>query len=790
MMYEENTIIAYGCGNSFHSYYERLNQIRKIEYFSDIDPHSYNSLEIGEGIFVEPIEIKNLKNPLVVICVDAVIAIHEISRFFGEMQVPCLHAKHYLELVQLDSSEFRSMKWIETIQNSKIHRFIDLNITGTTTCNFHCEYCYVWRRLGFQGERKLSNRSVDELVKGLSAKRTGGICFINLCARGETLLADGIVELTLGLLREGHYVSIVTNATISNKISEILKFQDDLLQRLFFKISFHYKELKRLDLFDLFWTNVRRISESRCSFTLEVTPGDGTEQLIPEMKEMCTEKMSGALPHISFTRDSTKVGYDLLSDHSINEYKDIWGQFDSKMFDLKSEWYGINMKKYSCYAGAWSYLVNAETGDIKSCYQQPVIGNIFDENENGFPIRVVNNQCSVAYCFNNHAFLAWGDVPQIECSTYLDMRNRVSELGEHWVKEPYHRFMSQKLRDNNFEFINQWSDYNTLYSPDRKKAFILFNSPDYSNLGDHAIALGERKFFKKHFEDYDFIEISCTQYIKEHLRIKEAIKDEDILLITGGGYTGNIYMRLQDVVSHVIENYQKNCIITCPQTMYFEGDIFAESEKRRIKTLYEKHGKLMLAARDESTMCLYRDLFSDSIKKLRVPDLAFYLDYSFSNARNGALICMRNDKENKEVITFLEIERILHKFDLKVSTFSTISSDKVILDNREPIVYEAMNRVSSAELVVTDRLHCAIFCVITNTPCVLIDNTTGKVFELFHSLVSRNIFVQYVSKEHLQEQIPKLLNEKRDDSINHKMFMSEIDRFADTIVEFINQNRN
>ena len=56
-----------------------------------------------------------------------------------------------------------------------------------------------------------------------------------------------------------------------------------------------------------------------------------------------------------------------------------------------------------------------------------------------------------------------------------------------------------------------------------EKTFILFNSPDYPNLGDHAIALAENVYFK-YFEEYDFIEISCIQYMKENLRIRSAIK--------------------------------------------------------------------------------------------------------------------------------------------------------------------------------------------------------------------------------------------------------------------------
>lgn len=785
-MYEEYTLVAYGCGKCFFPYLERLDKLLKIDYFCD-----KNSLLWGKKVYGDerkclmPEELKKLENPFVIFTLDDLHALSDAQKYMEEERVPYKHAKDILEFSAKDK-DVSSIYWPEIIQKDKIHRFIDINLVGTTSCNLHCEYCYVWRRLGFRGENKLSNYCVSELCEGLSVKRTGGVCFINMCARGETLLADGIVEFIKGLLQEGHYVSVVTNATITKRIEDILCLPKELLKRLFFKISLHYKELKRLSLLHVFWNNVEMIKKSQCSFTLEVTPGDGTEHMINEIKEMCLDKMEGAQPHISFTRDSTKVGYDLLSKHSIETYRNIWGQFNSKMFDLKSAWYGKNMREHTCYAGVWSYLVNAMTGEIKACYQREPIGNIFDKEMKTFPVKAVGKDCCIAYCFNNHAFLAWGCVPEIECSTYLDMRDRLSDKGEHWVKEPVYSFMQQKLRENNFEYINRWSDYEKLYAKGRKKSFILFNSPDYPNLGDHAIALAERKFFLKYFSEYDFIEISCTQYMKENSRIEFAIHEDDILVVTGGGNTGDCYLRLQDMTTHIVQTYPDNIVIIAPQSMYFNDGEFSDVEMERVRMIYEKHNRLLVMAREEKTYHLYMSLFGDSIKKIKAPDMAFYLEYKPKvKRRHNALICIRNDKESKGIIDKKKIENALGHFKLAVAEYSTVSHIEVFLDNREKEVLEALNTISGVEVVITDRLHCMIFCVITDTPCVVFDNATGKVFAMLEWLPTWKKVIPCRGENEIEETIQKALEIKRDGKDDLENIRREFENLVVQINKFI-----
>ena len=68
---------------------------------------------------------------------------------------------------------------------------------------------------------------------------------LNLCGRGETLLAPYIVNLTRELLEEGHYVMLVTNGLPTKRIKELTEeIPVELQKQLIIKISFHFMELK------------------------------------------------------------------------------------------------------------------------------------------------------------------------------------------------------------------------------------------------------------------------------------------------------------------------------------------------------------------------------------------------------------------------------------------------------------------------------------------------------------------------------------------------------------------
>ena len=66
-------------------------------------------------------------------------------------------------------------------------------------------------------------------------------------------------------MEEGHYVMLVTNGSITPRFNEIAQFSKENFKRLFFKFSFHYLELKRLNLMEVFFDNIKKIKDAKKS---------------------------------------------------------------------------------------------------------------------------------------------------------------------------------------------------------------------------------------------------------------------------------------------------------------------------------------------------------------------------------------------------------------------------------------------------------------------------------------------------------------------------------------------
>lgn len=328
----------------------------------------------------------------------------------------------------------------------KMKRFIDCSIS-TFACNLRCHYCYVAQNYLFTQKIPQFKYSAEHIGKALSKERLGGTCMFNICASGETLIPHEVVDYTKAILSQGHYVMIVTNGLLKKRFEEFAEFPEDYRKRLFFKISYHYLELKRLNRFDLFFSNVELIKKMKASFTIEVTPSDELIPYIDELKEISLKHL-GALPHITVARDESKPDYPLLTKLSREDYIKTWGQFDSMMFDFKISVFGQKRREY-CYAGNWTWTLNLLTGTMKQCYMTNYFANIFKNPDK--PIKFVNigHGCKAPHCHNAHAFLCFGAIPELKTPYYAELRNRVCMDGTEWLQPEMKEFMSCKLEEDN-----------------------------------------------------------------------------------------------------------------------------------------------------------------------------------------------------------------------------------------------------------------------------------------------------------------------------------------------------
>lgn len=334
----------------------------------------------------------------------------------------------------------------------KISKFITC-LVPVHACNFRCSYCYLSHHVNknvYGGGIKPFAKQPNEIVAFFSQERLGGSCYFNLCAAGETMMHPELIAFVSELTNEGHYADIVTNGTLTKKFDELIeKLSVEQRKHLFIKFSFHYLELKTRNMMDKFLSNVKKIKDAGISYTIEITPHDELVPFIDEIKEFSMREF-GALPHITVARDEGTDEILLLTAYSREEYKRIWSQFESELFNFKLSIFNQDRTCDFCYAGLWSLAVDLETGLYRQCYGGDILGSFTDINKS-IRFRAIG-KCRQPHCFNGHAFLACGVIPELETLTYVEERDRKMISGDHWFTSETASFFSTKLSESNKEF--------------------------------------------------------------------------------------------------------------------------------------------------------------------------------------------------------------------------------------------------------------------------------------------------------------------------------------------------
>jgi hypothetical protein len=286
---------------------------------------------------------------------------------------------------------------------------------------------------------------VELLGKALSKDRLGGICLIHLCGGGETLLPPEIIPIISALLKEGHYIWVVTNGTVTNRFNELVELPKEMLERLAFKFSFHYLELKRLNFMDTFFNNIRKIRNAGCSFSVELMPSDDSIQYIEDIKKVCFENL-GAFCHVTVGRDNAKTEKPILTELTKDEYIKIWSTFSSKLFDYKISVFNIEVNEF-CYAGDYTASLDIGTGDLKQCYKGKQIQNIYHDVKESIHWEPIGYNCTEPHCYNAHCFLVFGAIPELgrNAPTYMDVRNKICANGSEWLTPKMKAFIGQRI---------------------------------------------------------------------------------------------------------------------------------------------------------------------------------------------------------------------------------------------------------------------------------------------------------------------------------------------------------
>jgi hypothetical protein len=324
-----------------------------------------------------------------------------------------------------------------------IYRFFNCPIP-VKGCNLRCDYCYIIQqgndcRLDFAKTQDCFQYSVEHMLRSLTKERLGGVCAFHLCGIGETFLWSEIADFAVGLLENGHYVSFTSNCTITKPLKQVSELPAEFRAKLFFKCSFHWRELKKRNLLETFTRNVNMLKGSGISYSVEVVTNDYVLGELDDIKSYSLTQF-GALPHVLTQRDEENPGvYPRKSSAlSSTEYAEVWGAFGSDLFAYHQATWDLKRDGY-CYAGVYSFEFILKNGNVYPCPGNvKKVTNLFEDIETSAMFAPVGHNCPFSNCFFGFVTHILAGVDRESESQYFfkDFRDRIrSDDGSHWLSD-------------------------------------------------------------------------------------------------------------------------------------------------------------------------------------------------------------------------------------------------------------------------------------------------------------------------------------------------------------------
>jgi len=331
----------------------------------------------------------------------------------------------------------------------------------------------------------------------------------------------------------------------------------------------------------------------------------------------------------------------------------------------------------------------------------------------------------------------------------MEKSSLITHLKKRIPFETKVQFQLQKLkcRSDRQDFFN----FNS-----KEKRIYIFLAADYGNLGDVAITYAQHRFLGQNYPEYQVIEIPISRTLNGIIQLKKVIQTQDIVTTVGGGNTGDMYYQIEHFRQLVIQNFPNNPIISFPQTIDFSTTEKGRKRLQKAIGIYKKHPQLTLIARELKSYDYYKRHFKNKV--LLLPDIVTTLDRSQPEfERNGAIICLRKDKERKlSEQQELELTNyVKERFNYYTYYDTHIGGQGLTMKNKITALFQIWDTFKKTELVITDRLHGMIFCHITNTPALVFLNNNHKI-EQSYKWIAHNPRIKLIKNYHVGDIATKI----------------------------------
>jgi pyruvyl transferase EpsO len=274
----------------------------------------------------------------------------------------------------------------------------------------------------------------------------------------------------------------------------------------------------------------------------------------------------------------------------------------------------------------------------------------------------------------------------------------------------------------------------------------LVDFPDYPNVGDSAIWLGEIALLRRLRVRIRYA-CPCHEYSVDRLR--NALPAGGVILINGGGNFGTLWPRHQQLREAILRDCRDYRVIQLPQSIHYADPAGIEATAQAVAA----HPDFTLMVRDAASHRIGVEQLG--ARTVLCPDAAFALAGSLSRRAPtvDCFVLARTDKEKTSVDLAADVRKFASGTSVIVNDWvSEPPSRKVRYATRlrygmhpgrlphsarlsEAVcnfvsrvrVDRGMRMLAQGRAVITDRLHGMILSVAAGIPCVALDNSYGKV---------------------------------------------------------------
>jgi pyruvyl transferase EpsO len=260
-------------------------------------------------------------------------------------------------------------------------------------------------------------------------------------------------------------------------------------------------------------------------------------------------------------------------------------------------------------------------------------------------------------------------------------------------------------------------------------SLVLTDFPDYENIGDSVIALGQAEFWRRAGigveATYSWQTISPRVY-----------RSRTTVAIQGGGNFGGLYPQHSEHRYRLAERLRRDTIlIQEPQSVHFT----TESDRDEFATRMARRPGLRLAVRDTASRAAVGDVVEDVVL---APDSVHMLGHlEAARPTRDVVRLLRRDDESAlpprtsaaaidwPAITFADrVVRRLRRtlFEGAVTRKMNRSTDRWFADAAARLA-TGVALLSPGETVITDRLHAMLIALQMGRRVIAIDNANGKL---------------------------------------------------------------